>query len=120
MDRLFETRKRELVQECVIEEGLFAQSLARLEEFMKPFISELPRLKQRQYATTVVSGLCSDLQSKNAESIAYHFGMDRRPIRFIEGRLKYQRDSQTLADHRIVTGNSEGEIQVLDDVDTTE
>lgn len=85
MDRLFETRKRELVQECVIEEGLFAQSLARLDEFMKPFTAQLPRLKQRHYATTVVSGLCSDLQSKNGESIAYHFGMDRRPIQHFIG-----------------------------------
>ena len=90
MDRLFETRKRELVQECVIEEGLFAQSLARLEEFMKPFTSQLPRRKQRHYATTDVSGLCSDLQSKNGESIAYHFGMDRRPIQHFIGISEWE------------------------------
>ena len=90
MDRLFETRKRELVLECVVEEGLFAQSLARLDEFMKPFTSQLPRLKQRHYATTVVSGLCSDLQSKNAESIAYHFGMDRRPIQHFIGISEWE------------------------------
>ena len=66
MDRLFETRKRELVQECVVEDGLFARSLMRLDDFMKPFIAQLLRLKQRHYATTVVRGLCSDLERKNA------------------------------------------------------
>ncbi len=85
MDRLFETRKRELVQECVVEDGLFARSLMRLDEFMKPFIAQLPRLKQRHYATTVVRGLCSDLERKNAESIAYHFGMDRKQIQHFIG-----------------------------------
>ncbi|MCX7385527.1 MAG: transposase [Planctomycetales bacterium] len=85
MDRLFETRKRELVQECVVEDGLFARSLMRLDEFMKPFIAQLLRLKQRHYATTVVRGLCSDLERKNAESIAYHFGMDRKQIQHFIG-----------------------------------
>ena len=85
MDRLFETRKRELVQECVVEDGLFARSLMRLDDFMKPFIAQLLRLKQRHYATTVVRGLCSDLERKNAESIAYHFGMDRKQIQHFIG-----------------------------------
>jgi SRSO17 transposase len=90
MDRLFETRKRELVQECVVEDGLFAESLKRLNEFMKPFIAQLPRHKQRNYATKVVSGLCSDLESKNAESIAYHFGMDRKQIQHFIGQSEWE------------------------------
>jgi SRSO17 transposase len=89
MDRMFETRRRELVQECVAKDGLFAESLTRLDEFMKPFIAQLPRHKQRDYATTVVSGLCSDLESKNAESMAYHFGMDRKQIQHFIGQSEW-------------------------------
>jgi hypothetical protein len=32
-----------------------------------------------------VSGLCSDLERKNAESIAYHFGLNRKQIQHFIG-----------------------------------
>jgi SRSO17 transposase len=85
MDRLFEQRKLELERECEVPEGLFDESLMRLAEFMKPFVGSLARADQRHYAQTVVQGLCSDLQRKNAESIAYHFGLDRKTIQHFVG-----------------------------------
>ena len=89
MECSFETRKSELLQECVVEPDLFSQTLARLSEFMKPFTACFTRQQQRDHAEKVVSGLCSDLERKNGESIAYHFGMDRKPIQYFIGESKW-------------------------------
>jgi len=70
MDISFEARKRELELECVVAPALFSESLERLEVFMAPFTDQLSRQLQRDHATQVVCGLCSDLERKNAESIA--------------------------------------------------
>lgn len=85
MDCSFETRRRELEKECVVEPGLFSESVERLREFMAPFTEQLARQQQCDHATKVVSGLCSDLERKNAESIAYHFGMNRKQIQHFIG-----------------------------------
>jgi SRSO17 transposase len=85
MERSFEERKLDLERECEVPEGLFEESLVRLAEFMKPFVGSLARSDQRYYAETVIQGLCSDLERKNAESIAYHFGLDRKNIQHFVG-----------------------------------
>lgn len=89
MECSFETRKSELQQECIVEPDLFSRSLASLREFMKPFTAMFVQQRQRDYAEKVVSGLCSDLKRKNAESIAYHFGMDRKPIQYFIGESEW-------------------------------
>ena len=89
MECSFETRKRELEQECVVDSGLFSEVLERIEQFMKRFSTSLVRRRQRDHALKVVSGLCSDLERKNAESIAYHFGMDRKAIQHFIGESKW-------------------------------
>jgi len=66
--------------ECVVKPGLFQACLDRLGEFMIPFVKSFFRVDQENHAKVVVSGLCSDLVSKNAESIAYHFSLNA--IRF--------------------------------------
>ena len=89
MECSFETRKSELQQECRVEPDLFSKGLARLSEFMKPYTALFVRQQQRDHAEKVVSGLCSDLKRKNAESIAYHFGMDRKPIQYFIGESEW-------------------------------
>lgn len=89
MERSFEERRRELERECEVPEGLFDESLTRLTEFMAPFVESLARVDQRQYARTVVQGLCSDVERKNAESIAYHFGLDRKAIQYFVGTSEW-------------------------------
>jgi len=89
MECSFEVRKQELERECVISEGLFSQSLERLTRFMEPFLTSMVRECQREYAATVVRGLCSDLQRKNAESIAYHFQLERKPIQHFVGESSW-------------------------------
>lgn len=89
MDRAFEARKAELESECKIEPGMFEGVRQRIVEFMKPYLECFARYKQAEHATTIVSGLCSDLQRKNAESIAYHFGQERKPIQHFLGESNW-------------------------------
>lgn len=89
MECSFEERKQELARECVISENLFSRSLERLNLFMDPFLNSMTRQCQREYAATVVRGLCSDLQRKNAESIAYHFQLDRKQIQYFIGESSW-------------------------------
>ena len=85
MECSFEVRKQELESECVISDTLFSRSLERLSEFMKPFVAGMARNGQREYAATFVRGLCSDLERKNCESIAYHFQLERKQIQYFIG-----------------------------------
>ncbi len=70
----FEARKDELVQECSVAPQVFDRVMRRLERFMEPFVDSLIRREQVEHVGTFVRGLLSDLEHKNAESIAYRFG----------------------------------------------
>ena len=84
MERRFEVRKRQLLAECRVAPEVFDAMMERLEDFAQPFVHSLWRSEQKQHAQTYLSGLLSDLQRKNAESIAYRFDQERRGLqRFI-------------------------------------
>ena len=89
MDCTFEKRKQELEAECVVKPSFFASGLDRLRDFMKPFVNSMNRFDQRNHAEMFVSGLCSDLESKNAESIAYHFDLDRKTMQYFIGQSQW-------------------------------
>ena len=80
MERRFELRKAELVADCEVRPAVFAGMMSRLERFAEPFAERLRRPEQREHAPTYVQGLLSDVEKKNAESIAY-----RHPIRIAKG-----------------------------------
>ncbi len=52
---------------------------------MEPFVACLVRREQVEHASTFVQGLLSDLDHKNAESIAYRFGQERMPLQWFVG-----------------------------------
>ena len=81
----FEARKEELVNECDVAPQVFQRVMPRLERFMEPFIDSLVRREQIEHAGTFVRGLLSDLEHKNAESIAYRFGQERMPLQWFIG-----------------------------------
>jgi SRSO17 transposase len=56
---------------------------------MQPFLVNYRRHEQEANATTVVRGLCSDLEHKNGESIAYLFGLDRKAIQHFVGESRW-------------------------------
>ena len=89
MECTFDERKQELEAECVVWPSFFESCLDRLNDFMKPFVQSMNRFDQRDHAATFVSGLCSDLESKNAESIAYHFELDRKTMQYFIGQSQW-------------------------------
>jgi SRSO17 transposase len=80
MERRFETRRNELLQEAVVDDALLTGMLSRLEEFVVPFARSLCRREQRENAEQYVAGLVSDLGRKNVESIAYHHDQERQAL----------------------------------------
>ena len=81
----FEARKEELVDECDVAPQVFRRVMPRLERFMEPFVDSLVRREQVGHAGTFVRGLLSDLEHKNAESIAYRFDQERMPLQWFIG-----------------------------------
>lgn len=89
MECTFEERKEQLESECVVKMTQFSKCLDRLSAFMSPFVACLSWQKHRDYAERFVAGLCSDLARKNAESIAYHFELERKKIQHFVGESEW-------------------------------
>ncbi len=84
MEARYAFRKSQLLDECQIAPEIFEQVIPRLYSFMKPFVKTFQGQAADQHAKTYVCGLLSDVERKNVESIAYHFGQDRLGLqRFI-------------------------------------
>src|SRR5574341_79570 len=77
MDARYIIRKNQLLQECQVAPEIFDQVLPRLHTFMEPFVASFQGQALTQHAKTYVSGLLSDVERKNVESIAYQFGQNR-------------------------------------------
>jgi len=84
MERRFEVRRREMLDECHVPPEVFEAVNERLEAFAQPFVDCLDRSEQKEHAQTYLGGLLSDLERKNVESVAYRHDQDRRGLqRFI-------------------------------------
>ena len=84
MERRFELRKEELLADCRVGPDAFDGIAERLRKFAEPFLASLPSPESKAHGHTYVSGLLSDVQRKNTESIAYRHGVDRQVLqRFI-------------------------------------
>jgi SRSO17 transposase len=84
MDRRYEARKQGILDEAEIKPEVVNGMLKRLEQFAEPFVDSLGRREAKQNARVYISGLLSDLERKNVESIAYRHDQDRRGLqRFI-------------------------------------
>jgi len=84
MERRFEIQKRRILKQADISQEVASGMLKRLEQFAQPFIASLGRREPRENAQIYISGLLSDLERKNVESIAYRYDQDRRALqRFI-------------------------------------
>jgi SRSO17 transposase len=94
MDKRFETRKREIEQDALIDKKDLAGAARRLDRFLAPLFEHLPRSESRENATMYVQGLLSDLERKNVESIAYRFGQPRRALQRFIGEADW--------DHKII------------------
>jgi SRSO17 transposase len=108
MERRFEIRKRKILKEAAIRPQIFKGMLKRLEQFIKPFIGSLGRREPKENAHIYISGLLSDLQRKNVESIAYRCDQDRRALQRFIGSAPW--DHQPLQEELAKqVGNALGE-----------
>ena len=89
MERRFELRKEALLNEAQVSPAVFIGWQERLEAFVEPFASCLVRSEQRQHALDFVSGLISDVDRKNTESIAYRHDQDRQELQHFIGQSKW-------------------------------
>lgn len=96
MERRYELRLRELLNEAVVSPEQVRGLLERLERFVEPFAACLVRSKQRELAQQYVAGLVSQVERKNVESIAYHHDQDRQALQKFVGQYTW--------DHRPLIG----------------
>src|SRR5256712_1539181 len=77
MDARYTIRRAQLLEECQVAPEVFEQVMPRLRAFLAPFVDTLQGQAPRAHAQTYVRGLLSDVERKNVESLADHFGQDR-------------------------------------------
>jgi SRSO17 transposase len=86
MERRFHIRLEELLADAELPPRLLYGVLPRLETFLQPFVEELRSAEQRTNAQHYVQGLLSDLESKDAESIAYLHNRERQGLQKFIGQ----------------------------------
>jgi SRSO17 transposase len=80
MERRFELRLEELLEDAVLDPRIPEGMLDRLERFVEPFAARLTSNEQRRHAGEYVAGLFSDVKRKNSETIAYLHDQDRQAM----------------------------------------
>lgn len=94
MERRFELRKEAMLAECEVPPQVFQGVAERLAKFVEPFAKLLGQPAQRRHAVDYLSGLISDLERKNVESIAYRHDQDRGKLQHFIGCAEW--DQQPL------------------------
>ncbi|HKB35496.1 MAG TPA: IS701 family transposase [Gemmataceae bacterium] len=89
MERRYQARLDELLDDAEVRPSLLRGLLPRLESFLEPFVGSLCCREQRTNAHHYVSGLLSDLQSKDAESIAYLHDRERQGLQKFIGQASW-------------------------------
>jgi SRSO17 transposase len=89
MERRFQARLDELLGDAEVRPGLLRGLLVRLESFLEPFVDSMVSPEQRTNASHYVSGLLSDLKSKDAESIAYLHDRERQGLQKFIGQADW-------------------------------
>src|SRR3954451_10461725 len=92
MERRYQARLDELLSDAEVHPGLLRGLLPRLETFLEPFVEPLCCREQRTNARHYVSGLLSDLKSKDAESIAYLHDRDRQGLQKFIGQAPWDHE----------------------------
>src|SRR5512143_3851497 len=92
MEPRFQRRKEQLLAGCQVPPTLFRGVLSRLECFAQPFVAALPSPESRAHSRTYLAGLLSDVERKNAESIAYRYDLDRQTIQRFVGEVDWDHE----------------------------
>jgi SRSO17 transposase len=89
MERRYQVRLQELLEDAVVDPEQCHGMLSRLSQFVEPFAACLVRSKQRMLARQYVAGLASQVKRKNVESIAYHHDQDRQMLQKFIGQYTW-------------------------------
>jgi SRSO17 transposase len=89
MEQRFRVRLDELLDDAVVPDSLVRGLMPRLESFLQPFAAALQSAEQKTNAQQYVSGLLSDLKSKDAESIAYLHDRGRQGLQTFIGQSSW-------------------------------
>jgi SRSO17 transposase len=92
MERRFEHRREQLLAGCHVGADAFAGIQRRLEKFAQPFLASLPSAESQAHGRTYVSGLLSDIERKNTESIAYRHDLDRQVLQRFIGYMLWDQE----------------------------
>jgi SRSO17 transposase len=94
MERRFQVRLDELLDDAEVRPSLLRGVLPRLETFLQPFVAALLSPEQQANAKHYVQGLLSDLKGKDVESIAYLHDRERQGLQKFMGQAEW--DHQPL------------------------
>src|SRR3989304_8719707 len=86
MERRFEVRLEELLEDAVLDPRIPRGMLDRLEGFVEPFAARLGSSEQGKHVREYVAGLCSDVKRKNSEMIAYLHDQERHAMQKFIGQ----------------------------------
>src|SRR5438067_2363576 len=90
MERRYRVRLEELIADAEVPPGLLRGVLPRLEAFLEPFVAALGSAERQTNARHYVQGLLSDLDSKDAESIAYLHDRERQGLQKFIGQSEWE------------------------------
>src|ERR1700689_218482 len=90
MERRYRVRMDELLSDAEVSSGLLRGVMPRLETFLEPFVAALPTAEQKTNTRHYVSGLLSDLDSKDVESIAYLHDRERQGLQKFIGQSPWE------------------------------
>lgn len=89
MERRFSTRLQQLMDDATVNPAVLRDMLPRLERFVEPFAALMATPEQATHLHEYVAGLISDVDRKNAESIAYLHDQDRQPLQKFIGQIPW-------------------------------
>src|SRR4051794_35999008 len=102
MERRYGERFEAMLAECKVKPDLFEGMLERLAQFVRPFAGELSTSQRQGYLHDYVAGLCSSVERKTSETIAYFHDQDRQGIQRFIGSLEW--------DHRPLVARLVGQV----------
>ena len=100
MDRRFESRLDEMLDQAEVTPDLVRDLLPRLERFLEPFVATLLETEQKRHTAEYLSGLLSHLEHKTGEGIAYLHDQSRQGLQKFIGLVPWDHQPllKTLAD----------------------
>ena len=89
MDRRFEARLDEMMDQAEVSPELLRDLLPRLNQFVKPFVEDLLGPEHIRHAAEYIMGLVSKLERKTGEGIAYLHDQQRQGIQKFIGHVPW-------------------------------